>query len=93
MCKLFETNKERDYLTVVIPINKMWSENYKQLENSLSDDLKTKVQKLLTTEPLTLTELSKKLKYKNIPNSLRQAIKILLEEGKIAKINRKYSIL
>ena len=90
---LFETNKERDYLTVVIPINKMWSENYKQLENSSSDGLKTKVQKLLTTEPLTLTELSKKLKYKNIPNSLRQAVKILLEEGRIVKNNRKYSIL
>lgn len=34
---LFETNKERDYLTVVIPINKMWSENYKRLESDAAD--------------------------------------------------------
>ena len=90
---LFETNKERDYLTVVIPINKMWSENYKQLENVSNDDLKTKIQKVLITEPLTLTEISRKLNYKNIPNSLRQAIKILIEDGKIVKTDKKYSIL
>ncbi len=89
---LFETNKERDYLTVVIPINRMWSENYKKLENVLTDDLKTKIQKLLITEPLTLTELSRKLNYKNIPNSLRQAIKTLVEEGKIIKVGKQYSV-
>lgn len=89
---LFETNIERDYLTVIIPINKMWSENYKKMEMVSNDDLKTKIQKILTIEPLTLTELSRKLNYKTIPNSLRQAIKILVEEGKVFKINKKYSL-
>lgn len=89
---LFESNKERDYLTVVIPINKMWSENYKRLETKANNDLKTKIQKALMIEPLTLTELSKRLNYKSIPNSLRQAIRILVEDGKIAKNGRKYNI-
>jgi hypothetical protein len=67
---LFETNKERDYLTFVITINKMWSENYKQLEKVATNDLKTKIQKVLIVEPLTLTKLSRELNYKTIPNSL-----------------------
>ena len=70
----------------------MWSENYKKLEMISNDDLKTKIQKALITEPLTLTELSRKLNYKTIPNSLRQAIKTLVEDGKVFKINKKYSL-
>ena len=89
---LFETNKERDYLTVVIPINKMWSENYKKIEGISKDDLKIKIQKLLIAEPLTLTELSRKLNYKSIPNSLRQAIKTLMSEGKVIKVGKVYKV-
>ena len=87
---VFDTNKERDYLTVVIPINKRWSDSYKQLEENPSNDLKSRIKKVLIDEPLTLTEIARKLKYKSIPNSLRQAMNTLLEDRQIEKIGKKY---
>ena len=87
---VFDTNKERDYLTVIIPINKRWSDSYKQLEENPSNDLKSRIKKVLIDEPLTLTEIARKLKYKSIPNSLRQAMNTLLEDRQIEKIGKKY---
>jgi hypothetical protein len=46
----------------------------------------------LIVEPLTLTKLSRELNYKTIPNSLWEAIKSLIEDGKVIKIGKKYNI-
>ena len=71
-------------------INKRWSDSYKQLEENPSNDLKSRIKKVLIDEPLTLTEIARKLKYKSIPNSLRQAMNTLLEDRQIEKIGKKY---
>ena len=93
----FETNEEREFLTVIIKINSSFLSQKNILDNDFNKTntkIKDKIIEILYQYPKgqSLTELSKLLGYNSISNALKLALKKLLREGKIKKIKYKYFI-
>ncbi len=82
---IIEMNEERDYVTVVIPINKNFVNNNFSLEDRIID--------LLQEKPLTKTELALALGYPRVVNSLSYRLNKLIKEQKVAIIEKKYSLI
>lgn len=77
---IIEMNEERDYVTVVIPINKNFVNNNFSLEDRIID--------LLQEKPLTKTELALALGYPRVVNSLSYRLNKLIKEKKVAIIEK-----
>lgn len=81
---IVDTNKERDYVTVIIPINEDFN------INNLS--LKTKIIDALNNSPMTKTELCRYLGYGRVVNSVSYQLNKLIDENKVVEINKKYQL-
>lgn len=84
-----DMDENREYISVKIHINERFKTN---LIFEKQYNLKQKIINLLKNNELTLTEISRTLGYKTIPNSVRRNIEILILEDKIVKENKKYRI-
>lgn len=86
---IVETDDERTYITVNIPINRVFVESVKKTyKNKLGD----RILILLQNGPLTLSELSVLLGYKSIPGSLKNALSRLIDNNKITVEGKKYTL-
>lgn len=78
----FEMDAERQYLSVIIPIN----EHFITKKQSKNTNYEAKIIEILREQNLSMTELSKELGYKGITQRLRNALENLLSTNKIVKI-------
>lgn len=81
---VIDTNKERDYVTVIIPINEYF------VTNNLS--LREKIINALNYSAMTKTELSRYLGYDRVVNSVTHQLNKLIGEEKAVEINKKYHL-
>lgn len=81
---IIDTNEERDYVTVIIPINEYFN------NNTLS--LKDKIVNALNNSPMTKTELSRYLGYDRVVNSVTHQLNKLMGDNKVVEINKKYHL-
>lgn len=83
-----DMNSKREYVSIRVYVNDDFISNpifsNKGLKNKIIDQLENKA--------MGLTELSRKLGYKTIPNSVRRNLDILISENVIVKDNKKYYI-
>ena len=84
-----ETDSNRTYVTIVIPIHPVFVTIAKKDEKIKLED---KIMILLENESLTLSEISYLLGYKTVPGSLKTAILKLINKDKIYMEGRKYII-
>ena len=82
---IIEMNKERDYVTVVIPIHKAFS------NENLS--LREKIINCLIEKEMTKTQLAHTLGYARTTNSLTYQLNKLINEKKVSVENKKYRLL
>lgn len=82
---LIEMNKERDYVSVIIPINKLF----------LNDDLslRDRIINYLNEKDMSKTELSRALGYNRVYNSLTYQLNKLMDEKKVARRDKKYYLI
>ncbi|MBQ7243675.1 MAG: putative DNA binding domain-containing protein [Bacilli bacterium] len=83
----FLSDEERSFLTVRLPINKRFLPNATQKR-----DLQPQIISLLQSGDLTLTKLSRALGYEQIPGALKRTLKIMLANGKITILGKKYHL-
>ena len=81
---IIDTNKERDYVTVIIPINEYFN------DEKLS--LREKIINALNSSPMTKTELCCYLGYDRVVNSVSHQLSKLINEDYVVKINKKYHL-
>lgn len=83
-----DMDSKREYVSIRVYVNDDFISNpifsNKGLKNKIIDQLENKA--------MGLTELSRKLGYKTIPNSVRRNLDILISENVIVKDNKKYYI-
>ena len=79
---IIDTNKERDYVTVIIPINEYF--NNKDLP------LKEKIIDALNSSPMTKTELCRYLGYERVVNSVTYQLNKMISENRIIVMDKKY---
>ena len=77
-------NKERDYVTVIIPINEYFD------EEKLS--LRDKIINALNVSPMTKTELCRYLGYARVVNSVSHQLTKLIIDNQVVEINKKYHL-
>lgn len=87
---VFETDSDRTYFTVILPVHKKFRSVEKPLKekvfktyNSISG-IKTQILGALEYEELSSSELAKSMGYTRSTNSTRKAINELMDEGLIA---------
>lgn len=78
---IIDMNKERDYVTVIIPINDYFD------EEKLS--LRGKIINALNTSPMTKTELCRYLGYARVVNSVSHQLAKLITDNRVIEINKK----
>lgn len=83
---IVETDNDRTYVTVTIPINPFFVHPTKK------EKLDDRILSSLENKELTLSELSKLLEYKTIPGSLKNALSRLIKENKIKLNGKNYSL-
>lgn len=82
-----ETDSNRTYVTVIIPINTF----FKKLEKKkVNTKLENKILLLLQNGPLSLSEISKNLGYKSVSGSLKEALTRLINSDEIYKEGKIY---
>ena len=82
-----ETDSNRTYVTVIIPINTF----FKKLEKKkVNTKLENKILLLLQNGPLSLSEISKNLGYKSVSGSLKEALTRLINSDEIYKEGKNY---
>ena len=79
---IIDTNKERDYVTVIIPINENFNNNKLSLREKIIDSL--------NNAPMTKTELCRFLGYDRVVNSVSYQIKKLIDSNIIKEVDKKY---
>lgn len=80
---IIEMNSERDYVTVIIPIN----EAFKSIN---SKSLKTRIFNALNECPMTKTQLCRYLGYNRVVNSVSYQLNLLIKENKVILVDKKY---
>ena len=81
---IIDMNKERDYVTVIIPINEYFD------KEKLS--LRDKIINALNASPMTKTELCRYLGYARVVNSVSHQLTKLIIDNKVIEINKKYHL-
>ena len=81
---IIDMNKERDYVTVIIPINEYFD------EEKLS--LRDKIINALNASPMTKTELCRYLGYARVVNSVSHQLTKLIIDNQVIEINKKYHL-
>ncbi len=81
---VIDTNKERDYVTVIIPINEYFNEEKLSLREKIID--------ALILSPMTKTELCRYLGYDRVVNSVTHQLSKLISEDCAVEINKKYHL-
>ena len=81
---IIDMNKERDYVTVIIPINEYFN------KEKLS--LRDKIINALNASPMTKTELCRYLGYARVVNSVSHQLTKLIIDNKVIEINKKYHL-
>ena len=90
---VFETDAERRYLTVTLPVHKafriergeMSDVRYMHLKPYRSkEELKEEIMNVLKVQNISRSKLVRRLEYAKMTDGLREAIRELMEEGKIA---------
>lgn len=84
----FETNESREYLTVIAKNNPIFFMNKVDEPGFLKVDMK--VVNALRKGPMTMIEISRELGHLNTPNSVKMAVKKLVDNNIIIKENKKY---
>ena len=79
---IIDMNKERDYVTVIIPINEYFD------KEKLS--LRDKIINALNASPMTKTELCRYLGYARVVNSVSHQLSKLIMDNQVIEINKKY---
>lgn len=82
---IIEMNEERDYVTVIIPINEVF--------NDVSLPLKERIIDLLNEKSMSKTEICRHLGYKRVVNSVTYQLQKMKEEGLVAENNKKYRLI
>lgn len=88
---IIETDNDRTYVTVVIPIHPDFLQNEKNNQPK-KESLDKRITKLVKNNPLSLSEISVNLGYKTIPGSLKNALLRLVNNNIIKVNNKKYFI-
>lgn len=83
-----DMDSKREYVSIRVYINDEFVSN----PIFLNKGLKNKIIDQLEKKEMGLTELSRELGYKTIPNSVRRNLDILIKENVIVKNNKKYYI-
>lgn len=79
---IIDTNKERDYVTIIVPINKhFYDENL---------PLKERIINALNSSPMTKTELCRFLGYARVVNSVSNQLRNLIDENYVVVTNKRY---
>ena len=79
-----DLNKERDYVTVIIPINEYFD------KEKLS--LRDRIINALNASPMTKTELYRYLGYARVVNSVSHQLAKLIIDNQVIEINKKYHL-
>ena len=82
---IIEMNKERDYVTVVIPINNEFS--------TISLSIRERIINALNEKEMTKTELCHFLGYPRVVNSVTYQLNKLIDEKLVKETDRKYSLI
>lgn len=77
----FEMDPQRQYLTVIIPINAAFLDSRKNKDI----DYRDKILNNLKDHPMTLTELATSMGYKGITNKLRKAVNLMIKSHQLEK--------
>ena len=78
---IIDMNKERDYVTVIIPINEYFDEEKLSLRDKIIDTL--------NASPMPKTELCRYLGYTRVVNSVSHQLTKLIIDDQVIEINKK----
>lgn len=79
----FQMNPERDYLSVIIPVNPYFADKKSSAKQT---DFENRIIGILEAEPLTLTELSISMGYKGITSKLRNTVEMMVLNGILKRV-------
>lgn len=85
---IIKTDSERSFVTITVQINAIFNTNKAEKNNKLTN----RVKEALVQNDMRLSELSRFLGYSNVPGSLKEALKKLLDEGDIELIGKRYHL-
>ena len=85
---LFISDAERSFLTVKLPISKWFLP-----KGEYRRDLTKEIVSLLQNGDLTLSQISRALGYEQISGALKRTIKILVANGTLAQVGKKYHLV
>ena len=85
---LFISDAERSFLTVKLPISKWFLP-----KGEYRRDLTKEIVSLLQNGDMTLSQISRALGYEQISGALKRTIKILVANGTLAQVGKKYHLV
>ena len=86
----FETDKERGYMVVILPIHREFLKELPLRSRRRSmDEITSEALSIISSGPISMADLADRMGYSSVPTSLRRSVETLLASGSIEYTERK----